>query len=42
MIKYHQKGSVLFITFSVEEGLLFQANPLWSSPIFIESVSFNF
>jgi hypothetical protein len=33
MIKYHQKGSVLFITFSVEEGLLFQANPLCTAII---------
>ena len=32
-MKYHPKGSVLFVTFSVEEGLLFLSNPLCMSII---------
>jgi REP element-mobilizing transposase RayT len=32
-MKYHPKGSVLFITFTVEEGLLLLSNPLCSAII---------
>jgi len=32
-MKYHPRGSVLFVTFSVEEGLLFLSNPLCTAII---------